>query len=423
MQREAAPISHHRNARPQACESGLEPRAFACRHLLPAAPAMARASQRERMREAELYLLEALAKGEKTFEQVVRDATTFSYRGTELANLVSSNPARGVTQRMEAVTGISKQTLARIPVRMKSDGGDSPEQPKIHPFALLSDRVEQILDCNPSFFDIRFEAVAADAVASDFLHSPEYNTHPLVQACAGTGKSVVPVSVYADGVSVANDPFEDTVYAIYIAFMHRGVEEQTMPMEKHTYTVYRKSQMSENTLSDIWSVLLWELQSLAHGRKPLPGQHHKPLHQQAMGDTLGGDWGLSNHVCLMQIKADGAYYCEALGVRQWNSCKYMCPWCHAHRDGDNTWHNFALDAPWVATARDHVQFVADMVASEACGWRKNAAAFAYCPKITEAPYFSWTMAFRGTLKRDSRAGPKQPPPRIHNSECRTPWDS
>ena len=80
-----------------------------------------------------------------------------------------------------------------------------------------------------------------------------------------------------------------------------------------------------------------------------------------------------------------------LRIRQWNSCKYMCPWCHAHRDGPNSWHNFALNAPWFTTCRTHAQFVADLNASAAQGWRKDVAPFAFCPKITQAPFFSWTM--------------------------------
>ncbi len=78
-------------------------------------------------------------------------------------------------------------------------------------------------------------------------------------------------------------------------------------------------------------------------------------------------------------------------IRQWNSKKFMCPWCHAHRDGELSWHDFSLGAPWAHTCRNHLQFVADIAASRAHGWRKDLAAFAYCPKIVEAPFFSWSM--------------------------------
>ena len=291
---------------------------------------MSLSTQRQRIRNAELTLLEELAAGKKTFEQVVQDAQTFSYRGSELAALISSNPARGVTQRLEAITGISKNTLAHIPIRFNTAGPDGPEEEKSHPFALLSDRIEQILERDPSYFNICLEEVAADTVASDFLHSPEYRAHPLVQECANADKHVFPVSVYSDGVRVANDPYEDTVYAIYIGFMHRNMDEQAKPIEKHTYTVYRKSQISENTLSDIWSVLLWELQSLARGRRPLPSERTKPLDQQVPGGPLGGDWGLSNYFCLMQIKADGAYYVEALGSAGREATPHACAHTHTH---------------------------------------------------------------------------------------------
>ena len=114
--------------------------------------------------------------------------------------------------------------------------------------SLLSHRIERILEHDPSYFDIKLEAVGADAVASDFLHSPEYNQHPFVQRCSNTCASVVPVSVYSDGVSVSNDPFQDTVYFIFMSLLHRGMDEQARLMERHIFTVYRKSQMSADTL-------------------------------------------------------------------------------------------------------------------------------------------------------------------------------
>ena len=93
----------------------------------------------------------------------------------------------------------------------------------------------------------------------------------------------------------------------------------------------------------------------------------------------------------MQFTADGAYYVEALGVRQWTSRLFMCPWCGAHRDGPCTWHDFSLEAPWLATCRDHSRFQRDMAASKACGFQANHAAFAYYARILDAPYFQWTM--------------------------------
>ena len=117
---------------------------------------------------------------------------------------------------------------------------------------------------------------------------------------------------------------------------------------------------------------------------PKDGEENKPQGQQEPGDYVRGNWGRWHKICLMQFTADGAYYVEALGVRQWSSRLFMCPWCGAHRDGPCTWHDFSLEAPWLATCRDHSRFQRDMAASKACGFQANHAAFAYYARILDA---------------------------------------
>ena len=151
--------------------------------------------------------------------------------------------------------------------------------------------------------------------------------------------------MYFDGLGIASDPYEDTLYTISLTFINRSSNENAKPIAKHTYTVYRKSQMTDETLNDIIDVLNWELQALKQGRRPRRGEETKPLETQIPGDYLMGDWGRGHKLSLMQLRADGAAYAEDLGVRQCNCRKWMCPWCGAHRDGRLTWHNFAFDAP------------------------------------------------------------------------------
>ena len=49
---------------------------------------------------AELNLLLDLARGKKTFEQIVSDATDFSYAGDSIENLIDSKASRNVTERL-----------------------------------------------------------------------------------------------------------------------------------------------------------------------------------------------------------------------------------------------------------------------------------------------------------------------------------
>ena len=58
----------------------------------------------QKTEEAEVKLLLALASGKKTFEQIAEDANDFSLSGKEFQELVSSNPARGITSRIEERT-------------------------------------------------------------------------------------------------------------------------------------------------------------------------------------------------------------------------------------------------------------------------------------------------------------------------------
>ena len=101
--------------------------------------------------------------------------------------------------------------------------------------------------------------------------------------------------------------------------------------------------------------MLWELQSLALGREPKMGEQTKPFHSQEPGAFLNGEWGPRHRFCLMQVKGDTAYLVEIFGLRQWNSKAFMCPFCHAHRDGDLSWHNFSLVAPWWSKLRTQEQ--------------------------------------------------------------------
>ena len=160
---------------------------------------------------------------------------------------------------------------------------------------------------------------------------------------------------------------------------------------KHIFTVYRKSEATQETVNDIWSVLLWELQALSLGREPKLGEQTKPLQSQEPGPYLNGDWGRKHRFCLMQVKGDTAYLVEVFGLRQWNSKAFMCPFCHAHRDGPLTWHNFSLEAPWWRSLRTHDQFRRDLDDSIANRFQRSNSPFAFDPLLVRAPYFRWSM--------------------------------
>ena len=332
----------------------------------------------ERIRKAELSLLADVAFGRKSFAQVKRDAQTFSYQGTELQSLVFANASYGVTKRLVDVTGVSSDSLTFIKIRTQD--GISP-----HPFSLLTDHIEREYGRDGSCFDLNLPNGRAN-----FLSSKEYLTHPLVQLCHGTDTQVIPLSVYGDGVVVTEAPLEESIYVVYLAFLHNDTNELSLPTKKHVYTVYKKSENGRDTLDDVFKVLVWELMALQHGRKPLLGEEGKPFNEQRHGEYLCNGWGRKKRFCLMQFKGDGAFLCESLGVRGHNSLRWMCPWCRATRDGVNSWKDFSLHAAWLHTIRSHEGFLSDMQTSRERNFVQGECAFSFEPSIIHAPFFRWS---------------------------------
>lgn len=339
--------------------------------------------------QAELELLIELAAGAKDFEQVYTDGRRHGC--TELIR--DTNASRGIHRRLRELTGISKESLSWFPVRCDPDSDieDGDSGVVLHPFVLISTMVEKLLEKDPSFFEVHLEPLDPDVVASSFVLSPEYLLHEHVQDCAQRGETVVPVSLYSDGMKVCCDQHPDSLYAIYVNFIHRDSDECTRKESKHVLTVYRKSEINEHTLADMWKVILWDLEALAKGCKPRVGEEEKLLSDQVPGESLGGAWGLTHKICLMQIRGDWAWFVEALGAWQWNCKCHMCPFCGAQRDGLYTWKNFALDAPWRCTIRTHAQFLLDLELSRRHRFRRGQSPLAFEPLISRAPFFSWTM--------------------------------
>ena len=116
--------------------------------------------------DAELSLLMDVAAAKKTFEQVRCDAETFRGASRALKNLITTNAARGVTQRLAEVTGISKESLSFHTVRGK-DGLVN------HPFVQLSTTIVNSLANDSAAFNVTHEQLAPGVAASSFIASPD----------------------------------------------------------------------------------------------------------------------------------------------------------------------------------------------------------------------------------------------------------
>jgi hypothetical protein len=320
--------------------------------------------------ERELQLLLDYTAGKKTAEQVQADARTFRRGNPELQRLVDSNASRGVNSRLQELTGISSHSLHRSEVTF-SDGR------RMHPFILPSTHVAKLVEADVSCFEVAPVDAPPGVVASSFVASPEYKEHPLVQQLSGI-ETVVPMGFYPDGVAVGQDIHTDSLYCVYVYFLHATDSGHD---SKHVVTVHRKSEAIKDTINDLFAVLVWDLRALAQGRHP----HKDDTETEFQGKLIGGNWGEWHRVALMQVKGDWSYYCEALGVRQWNGKEYMCPFCRASRDGERSWKDFSLDAAWLKMTRNHERFLEDVALSEANRFNQHSP-FTFRCKLFDAPY-------------------------------------
>ena len=183
------------------------------------------------------------------------------------------------------------------------------------PLGLL---LKKYIAIEPGFLNVEVEDLQPGVAAGGFMASPEYKEHPMV------GGVVFPLGLYCDGIQIGQPPHTDTLYAIYVTFLHLGTKRCTEMRSKHLWTMYRKSQLAPESVNQIWDVLLWELQALKDGCESQIGEMGKPLQLQEPGAKLAPDLQYDIHICLMQVRGDWAWYCEALGSWQWNSKAHMC---------------------------------------------------------------------------------------------------
>ena len=176
----------------------------------------------------ELDLLLELATGAKTFEQVRKDALKSFFPGVELKKAVQSNASRGATSRLADLTGISENTLHHFPVRCKLESATEGNK-MMHPFVLVSTMVEKLLQKDEFFFELQQAPLEDCTAASSFTNSPAYLGHPLVKELQGTGETVLPCSIYSDGIKVCCDNHPDTRYGIYT---HRDHIYNIDPIER-----------------------------------------------------------------------------------------------------------------------------------------------------------------------------------------------
>ena len=195
---------------------------------------------------------------------------------------------------------------------------------KKHPFMPLTKIIQKCIAKDPQFLDIRSAELGNGIAAAGFMESAEYKQHPLVLQTASSGNRVLPIAVCCDGISVGQEPQQDTLYAIYITFPHLGTRACADMDNKHLFTLYKKSQLVNGvTANQVWDVLLWELQALQHGCSPQLSEKGKPLQAQEAGPSIAPNLGYTLHACLMQIRGDWSWICDALGVWQWNSKAHM----------------------------------------------------------------------------------------------------
>ena len=155
---------------------------------------------------------------------------------------------------------------------------------------------------------------------------PNFDSHPVVRKAASQGKSVLPLSIFIDGVAYAK---RDSMLIVNVQNLLTG--------ERFVCCCLRKRKMCRcsckgwETLHTVLQWLRWSLDILAQGRCPAQAFDGNAWpDEDSRASTAGSDLGFLGAV--LQLRADWAEIAHTLQVPQWSSGNNPCFLCQAVRE-------------------------------------------------------------------------------------------
>jgi len=175
--------------------------------------------------------------------------------------------------------------------------------------------------------------------ATDFV-----SRHPALSRASW--KDTIPIGMHGDGGKFSH---QDSLLTItWNSLLGEG---QTM-QKRFLFTVIRKSDMVDGTLSALMNIFSWSCNAMLKGKFPKVDWANRRV--QGGGGALAAGW----KAALSQVRGDWQWFCELFTLPQWNSAERMCWLCRASSTIENlAWTRSGLDAGWRATMFTHESYI------------------------------------------------------------------
>ena len=122
--------------------------------------------------------------------------------------------------------------------------------------------------------------------------------------------------------------------------------------KRFIFTTFKKSDMSANTLNELFRAFSWSMNVLLRGVTPSFDWLNRPM-IGGVNILAGGYRG-----AFCQVRGDWAFYCELFYFPQWNCADRMCWMCRASsNDPDLAWTEFSATAGWRDTMWSHESYM------------------------------------------------------------------
>ena len=278
---------------------------------------------------------------------------------------LSNNAQRDLIRELGTLPGAPYLYWAKL--RFKDKDGAVTE--RLHPFVLPHELFTKLNADRRAFFEAHILGSAGGTLTEDLqefweLHAdnPVVAGHPIIGGRPELLPLTAPLGIHGDAGEFSKQ--QDVFVISWNSLVGKGSTSQT----RFPITCLNKTELLDDgsTLNEVWEVIAWSFNLLAHREFPL--EDHTG---QRFADTdhrfklaIHGEFCPGRGVVL-QLRGDWQFLCQAFGFPQWNSVDNMCWICAAGKLFP--WTDMRPQADWRATVRTHDMYLADCAEKAAAG--------------------------------------------------------
>ena len=156
----------------------------------------------------------------------------------------------------------------------------------------------------------------------------------LAKCMASVGAEMVPLGLWADGVPCQWDRDQTIeILTLNLPGLSRTGEHRKIRLP---VAVIMKTNMSQNTWDDIFSIVLWSFRHMATGVYPSSRNDGSPWLASERQRSLCGGKQLGYQACLVQMRADWACWKQTWKFPMWNE-KAGCCWRCGIKPDEAVW--------------------------------------------------------------------------------------